>query len=169
MDGHEDLEAWRVGAVRHFHWMFIFGVVTVAAILIGFVMLLSGLFLHEAFLIVTGIILMFIPIMVYVPIRGGWLFYEGSAMAPLSLWELRQRDRYRRIQAKDDARRREMSHVPDPPPDPPSSRGPFQSVPDDGPGTCPACGGALFYGRINCPHCSESIFMDTGEVPPPEL
>jgi hypothetical protein len=169
MEGVEDLEAWRVGAVRHFHWMFVFGVATVVAILIGSVMLISGLYLHEALFIVAGIIMMFIPIMVYAPIRGGWLSYERAAVAPLSLWELRQRDRYRHIQARDDARRRKLSRVPGPPPDPPSSRGPFQSVPAEGPGTCPSCGGALFYGRVNCPHCSESIFLDAGEASPPEL
>jgi hypothetical protein len=38
-----------------------------------------------------------------------------------------------------------------------------------GPGTCPSCGGTLFYGRVNCPHCSESIFLDDGGSPPPEL
>jgi hypothetical protein len=38
-----------------------------------------------------------------------------------------------------------------------------------GPGVCPACGGALFYGRVNCPHCSASIFQDPDRPPPPEV
>ncbi|NIS11750.1 MAG: hypothetical protein GWN39_06555, partial [Thermoplasmata archaeon] len=29
---------------------------------------------------------------------------------------------------------------------------------EDGPGTCPTCGGTLFYGRLNCPHCSAPVF-----------
>jgi hypothetical protein len=46
----------------------------------------------------------------------------------------------------------------------------FIANPQDGPGSCPSCGGALFYGRLHCPHCSESIFQGTGEVgQPPEL
>ena len=41
---------------------------------------------------------------------------------------------------------------------------------DDGPGICQTCGGALHYGRLHCPHCSESIFQGAGdEDRPPEF
>ena len=41
---------------------------------------------------------------------------------------------------------------------------------DDGPGICTACGGTLHYGRLHCPHCSESIFQGAGEeARPPEF
>jgi hypothetical protein len=40
---------------------------------------------------------------------------------------------------------------------------------DEGPGTCPTCGGTLFYGRVNCPHCSESIFQTEDDARPPEI
>ena len=45
------------------------------------------------------------------------------------------------------------------------------SVPglEQGPGTCPACGGTLFYGRLNCPHCSASVFASDDASRPPEL
>lgn len=40
----------------------------------------------------------------------------------------------------------------------------------DGAGICQACGGTLFYGRLHCPHCSESIFQGAGnETLPPEF
>jgi len=54
-------------------------------------------------------------------------------------------------------------------------RGPYMegvdgSVLQEGPGTCQACGGTLFYVRLNCPHCSESIFQGAGdEARPPEF
>ncbi|UCC93883.1 MAG: hypothetical protein JSW25_04230 [Thermoplasmata archaeon] len=43
----------------------------------------------------------------------------------------------------------------------------FVDEPLDGPGNCPTCGGALFYGRVNCPHCSESIFNVDDEARSP--
>jgi hypothetical protein len=43
---------------------------------------------------------------------------------------------------------------PGPPPGPPERRHP---MPRQETGNCPSCGGKLFVGRANCPHCSARI------------
>jgi hypothetical protein len=110
-------------------------------LLSGVLAFFIGLLIPVYELSVIGVFLIGMPILLYV----GYLMVEA------------QRDEGMVIEASQRAFR-------------PAGIGPpGEGVLQEGPGTCPACGGTLFYGRVNCPHCSVSIFLDAGESPPPEL
>jgi hypothetical protein len=86
-----------------------------------------------------------------------------------NLWSLMSADRRRRRERREASWTITPTYAAPHRPTMPATRGPHQALPLYGPGTCPACGGTLFYGRLNCPHCSEPVFRDGDGARPPEL
>jgi hypothetical protein len=167
MDGWEQT---RRRAIVHYNKMFVLGVVAVmATVIIGFLMMYLRITEVGAYPYIVYLISL--PVLIYIGIRWRNLHMERNLKGQLERAELRRRDYYRHMEVGKVTERRAPAPIAAPPPPPmPSTRGPFQAVPLYEAGTCQSCGGTLFYGRLHCPHCSESIFQGAGEDgPPPEF
>lgn len=137
------------------------GMVALACAIVGGTMVVLGIVENAPGTYLLGAFVAGIPLAFFIYI------WWTEVLAPVSMVDrISEAQRHRR-----EARQEEWTIYPDAsaPPGVPGTRGPFQAVPLYSPGNCPACGGTLFYGRLNCPHCSEPVFRDGEGARPPEL
>ncbi len=104
-----------------------------------------------------------------IPLAFYWTAWKVEFISDLP-WVRRRYEARRRRRVRTDGR---WTRHPEAPPTSrqqvPGGTGSFQAMPLYGPGTCPTCGGTLFYGRLNCPHCSAPVFRSDDGTRPPEL
>ncbi len=138
-------------------------IIAIASAFVGGALVVVGILDNAPEMYMLGAFVAGIPLAFYV------YMWWTDLIGPGVLAALGSEGRRRRREDHDE---RWMIYADAPPPSPPpvpGTRGPSQAMPLYGPGTCPSCGGALFYGRLNCPHCSEPVFRDEEGMRPPEL